>query len=243
MQADPSTEKWEPYKAWGRTLVGKRDTVITFNYDTLIEKLNMHLASTTGSPFSVIDPAAAKVFRGLHDNENACRVLKLHGSVDWSCTTDPRTRQRIYKQMVDEFYAVDTNDEELAIGTPGPTKQETVDGLNGLWSWAEDEVRSADAIVIVGYSFPQTDSVARRRLFEAIRANERQNLIVHLVVGQDARNRDRLQSLLTFALRGAGRLDGTRNDHHRGYRILPHPLFGEDFFTVAHREQILDPVM
>ncbi len=74
-----------------------------------------------------------------------------------------------------------------ALGPPRPpdvTKQAGTERLGGLWSGAEQEIENASAVVCVGYRFPPTDSLARRKIINAIEANFAASVLcLHTVLG------------------------------------------------------------
>jgi len=103
--ADPTSERWEPYRDWLATLTAD-DTVVTFNYDRVIETLVAH----------VKDEYLRNKYQVLLPNEslaNDCiHVLKLHGSVDWQ-----RSNGTYWKSH--DTSAIKASLDSIAIATPG----------------------------------------------------------------------------------------------------------------------------
>jgi hypothetical protein len=175
------SERWDPYVRWKNELLHCDDTVhtvITFNYDRLLEVLGL-------GP-SVVLPELAAGSSGL------IRVLKLHGSVDWKRTKSGYEQV----QTMPGYFHLTCSDDELAIAPPGPGKKELSNaGLRPLWDLALAELGVADAIFFVGYRFPPTDALARRELLGAL--NPRADL--HIVLGpKDSDDVVRLRELLQF---------------------------------------------
>jgi hypothetical protein len=219
---------------WAKSL-GANDTIITFNYDCVIELLN-------------------KVSRNIHvvrlggdqGSPGRARLLKLHGSVNWKISglepdgsmlpTGKESSIKVEPQ--DDFdFALKCEDHELAIASPGPIKKAVSAGwLAELWDEAERAIRDADAVVFVGYRFPPSDSHARERLLSALASNTRPYLAVHTVLGLHSPDTPRLTQLLRFAL--STREPQPFNEHPssdpnlRRYTLANHPLYGEDFLSV-----------
>jgi len=59
-------------------------------------------------------------------------------------------------------------------------------------------LKTADAIVFVGYRFPPTDSAARRILIDAIGENDKQHIVLHTVLGPKVHDdqTERLKAML-----------------------------------------------
>ncbi len=227
--ADLSTEKWEPFVKWADNL-GASDTIISFNYDCVPELLNSktHKIQTVGL--------------GQQPYTGRARLLKLHGSVNWRITRDggagvlPTGNELVtVEQQKDLDFAVKCDARELAIASPGPIKKAVSAGwLAQLWDQADYALREADGIVFIGYRFPPSDSHARTRLLDAIRANTSRYLAVHTVLGLNSQDTPRLTQLLRFALADRAPAPPRKEPDHqeKQYTLLTHPLFGEDFLSV-----------
>jgi hypothetical protein len=153
----------------------------------------------------------------------------------------------------DEHFALTCDDDELAIATPGPSKQrEGTRGFGDLWRLVTGALTGADAIVFVGYRFPETDADARSELLGAIGNNpgtgSRSTLSIHIVLGntaQSKRDAERLASMLRFVL-GRNRIEATpaRPPVHTSagvahfFMLHSHPLFAQDFFSVVNRDDL-----
>jgi hypothetical protein len=236
----PGSERVLPYMRWIKHLIAPGDTIVSFNYDRLVEILD-----------------AANGARVVHtwlpntddaDEPGVATLLKLHGSVDWK--KDPRG----YIRKDDPRFAMFGGDRELAIATPGPGKlSESSQTFRGLWTRAGQELSTADAIVFIGYRFPETDAHARGELLQKIGANtvdagtgERKLLPIHVVLGNSTdseRHSARLSSLLEFVCRAAGRVTtsagGAPTVSCPYFSISRHPLFAQDFLSVVRRKDLL----
>jgi hypothetical protein len=251
-------ERWEPFRSWVRSLTPD-DTIVTFNYDRVVERLheaqNLDARDGNGQPslIHVVTPGNAQdpgVWSGC------APLLKLHGSVDWR---KDLAGGRVVVSVQDERYALTCPDEHLAVATPGPSKRREAQGFQELWELAKRALRIADAIVFVGFRFPETDADARKELLGAIggnvgkgdRYNERDasQLSLHTVLGNgptSGRDAERLAALLRFSCRGSrdearrdtARFHVTGVSSHR-FTVDSHPLLAQDFFSVERRKDLL----
>jgi hypothetical protein len=225
------TERWGPYRRWAENLRKVATTVVTFNYDRVVESVVPHGWV-----------ACKEYVTGW--SKQPC-VLKLHGSVDWKLDQTRRTVRHqnglIQVQFVEgrPDEALHCSDRELCIATPGPTKTTSTDSegvLGPLWITAEGALRSAEAIVFVGYRFPPSDAHARTTLLTAILESGQKHVDIHIVLGPN-RNADvvRLEHLLRYVMDRAGRTDLDnigRGGGETSYRLWWHPLWAEDFLSI-----------
>ncbi len=168
---ESKSERWLPYRKWLASLRPDLDTVITFNYDLVMEAA----ASAIELPnrLRIVTP---------HDQDfppGKVTVLKLHGSVDW----------RKSGGQVEVEDVLKSKDVDIAIAAPGGSKEELAGGdFKPLWERAEKALTEADRLIIVGYSFPASDPAAQYRLLNAFSAGNTlpQGRSVHIVLGPDA---------------------------------------------------------
>jgi hypothetical protein len=218
--ASPDQERWRPYRLWAGALEDS-DTLVTFNYDRVLESLNA---------FDIFVPSG-------YQATGRPIVFKMHGSVDWQRTTEP-DGSPIYGIGPRKEFALDCPGPEIGIATPGPSKAISTKELAPVWDAALTKLKEAEVIVFVGYRFPPSDAEARERLLGAIRDNEKTRLDVHTVLGprQHADDVVRLAQMLKAILRQAGRHEEPHKDVERSYWVQPHALYAEDFFTVWSRD-------
>ncbi len=234
-RAAPDSERWQPHTDW---LLGleSSDVVITLNYDRVIEVIDGEIAKENRA-------GVCNVVRAARDWSVAqrARVLKLHGSVDWRWVG---TQEAGSIQKADIDYAERCSVDSLVLATPGPSKHSLVKGrLGHLWKFATEAIRDADCIVFVGYRFPPTDAHARVELLGAISANEKPDLDLHIVLGpEESADVVRLRHMLNAAARRDHRRVAPWEAMHPGnlsYRVVWHPLFSEDFFSLVRRELLV----
>jgi hypothetical protein len=230
---DPRRENWKPFRKWERSLT-KHDTIITFNYDLVLERLrdarNEDASRThgdNGSKLFVVKP-------GQVDDPgkwSGCTpVLKLHGSVDWCKQTlnKGQPNERVFVEVKDPLFALRCKPEELAIATPGPSKAREAKGFKALWDLATSALAEADEVVFIGYRFPETDADAREALLGAIGdgPKEARGRIVgfNVILGRPGADTERMEALLGFV---TGRRLGDSCEVH------VYPLWAQDYFSVA----------
>jgi hypothetical protein len=106
------------------------------------------------------------------------------------------------------------------IGLPGQHKLNLPTGLlKCIWDPAMAAIEAADAIIFVGYRFPETDNMAKRRLIDALKKNP--NAMVHIVLGANNPDMPRLR----------GMIEWTRSKD----RVRVHEMGTEDFLAVFER--------
>lgn len=234
----PELERWDPYVNWMKRLTNA-DTVVTFNYDLVVETVAEHVRSLCVL-VSEANEENRKVGQ-LHDAkyDNVPVLVKLHGSVDWEWMEDQKFP---YRRSGDPEYALKSEfGTKLSICTPGSLKKTMTTGeLAPLWRYAKEKIREADTIVFLGYRFPPSDAEARRQLTSAIADNKstrEHELTLHTVLGNDASGAHatrRLCALLEYAGKKSGRWEAERPYGTLArYRIVPNELFVEDFLSVA----------
>jgi hypothetical protein len=228
--ADPDSERWEPYFRWAK-LLSPADAVVTFNYDRVPDLL----AEKTGT---LQVPAAPIDVTDTTRKGSGTAVWKLHGSVDWvrSAAQSKIVRAQTLNEFAETYKtaAIHCRLDELALATPGPTKKRMVSNekeLQWVWHGAESAIMRADAIVFVGYRMPPTDAYTRTWLLECIRTNHRRSehrkpLPIYTVLGANVNSVDslRLQGILGMIERVV---------------VRPQPMFAEDFLAVFDRAALL----
>jgi hypothetical protein len=236
--ADTNEERWQPYLSWAQD-TGASDTILTFNYDRVLEHLGDH--------FMVVEPS-----KQLHPSSTQAQVFKLHGSVDWSRLEGPKTTGTRFVVTQEPEHALTCPGYQLGIATPGPTKKIAANELAVLWAEAVARIKAAEVIVLVGYRFPPGDAEAREKLLGAITANLSPHVELHVVLGPDRAHKDvvRLEQLLRYAMTKRGRDERARSEikesreglelvgqigPKQSFALTTHALFAEDFFTVWER--------
>lgn len=146
--------------------------IITFNYDTLVERplIDRGLSSKKLYFDRINKDPSEGIRRNAHERFDNPLVLKLHGSINWRC--DRKYFDQIISGKIDQEEKIgiwqevkapkpDDNSSPLII-PPIPNKPITQTSIfKFLWTTAFEYMHEAKKIVIVGYSCPPTDTLAR----------------------------------------------------------------------------------
>ena len=190
--------------AWLRDLIRSwhqtRATVITLNYDTLIERAsrrvqvsgNMNQISTSHMYPPYLVNVRARSGVGLYGGNEiqTLSLLKLHGSVNW-----------YYSGRIDFFgedvlfapvgYDVGDNenirepasrDKEILIIPPllEKTRYFNNETVRKIWQEAGDALERAARVYIIGYSFPDSDLAMRFFVRRHLRSHQTEVSIVNI---------------------------------------------------------------
>jgi hypothetical protein len=199
------SERSGSYSIFARSIVRRRDTIVTFNYDDALDRELRscgiwNVSSGYGFPF------------GSEEEPSQVVLLKLHGSVNWlislfggaaagtflinpanSMGDAPVIHRADLRFLGYEEFSGRTYESGGAppcLVLPGRTKQFFYDTSMGrefsgfwesLWSQAEQALRDCEKVVICGYSMPSADARARELLFE----NAGNAIPIEIVSGND----------------------------------------------------------
>jgi len=178
----------------------RRATVITFNYDTLVEctvdyrsiwlpDLSEPVAWTEVTGDVPGWPAGASRF-GAEPVETF-RLLKLHGSLNWFWTPGDVTGLSVARRALPgtfnapQPYTEDDRRRQLParvpfVVPPSATKSSYYQNrlVRELWIQAGEALEAASQVTLVGYSLPLTDLTVSNMLNRALGGSE---LVVHVV--------------------------------------------------------------
>jgi hypothetical protein len=186
----PNCDRLAPYRYW-ISKIGKQDTIVSFNYDTLVEKTADIEGVFVYTPLPKHTPTKGKL-----------NLLKLHGSVDWN---------EDGKRIEDEK---DTSPRFIA--TPGAAKGTRTTSLCNHWQFASEAIANAECVYILGYRFPESDSIALMRLLHPMRENKSIHVKVVLGIHTESPEVTRLKRLLEYHI-------GKRE----GLEVIP--LYSQDY--------------
>lgn len=185
--------------------LGPADTIISFNYDCLIDHALRTSARARWSARygyglpkpSRLDDSGVEVWSGgptsIKQNDTI-RLLKLHGSLNWrEWPSDPdaliRLREKIYKQNGQKAYE---------IIPPEFLKAVEREPFQTLWKRAASALKSAETIAMVGFSFPPTDQLVEAMFRMALEENRKLKRLV--IVNPSKIDRDRMRKVCTAVL-------------------------------------------
>jgi hypothetical protein len=242
MGTDPQSEAWLPYREWVKSLRPDSDTVLCFNYDRVIEMAADAAAVT----------ARIWVARPTEPQPgDTVPVLKLHGSVDWRLLGQSREpKEYLDDKKVDADYILRAPDDVIGIAAPGGTKARFVAmHLEPLWARAVAALTEAERVIIVGYSFPDTDPYAQDRLLPAFAKGEAPERHAHLVLGAGVSDVSRRLVSLMRSTAGPNHYVRVTDHCARGGNpphlgIIQHPLWAQDFllrhqsFTLTRSREV-----
>ena len=153
-------------------------TIITFNYETLLEKALLH--SSLGGSFSYeldIDANRIEHFPSYERNfDKSLLILKLHGSLNWAECQNCNKNQLVWFNQYDRIFKEKCNkcDKNLTPILIPPTQSKYLkEPLANLWKIAEDKIIHADEITIIGYSFNDYDVTALSLILDSTKKNKR----------------------------------------------------------------------
>lgn len=178
-----------PYPSWLKRLViswcAEGATVVTFNYDLLIERITTELRMTHSWADLYRMPLADRstsfrsggMFARATPPGSVLRLLKLHGSTNWGYAgMNTTTGDAIYLMESDMSWSTPErtkpplprheglyDDLKPMIVPPTGTKNlyYSSSGLRAQWRKAREALRNASSVTLFGYSFPATDLAAR----------------------------------------------------------------------------------
>ncbi len=183
-------------------------SVITFNYDLMVERALDEIASNNGEEifqlpgcYRLKDITSTTKINGQPQFSNGgnlhegVEVLKLHGSMNWlSVHTSDEPMPRTLFAPNREIHVADSpniswnlnwkrNKRKMymkpIIVPPVSGKRGMMHkGFDRLWDLAGERLRNADRIVVAGYSCPPLDIEARMLLSESLRKNDSKKLYV-----------------------------------------------------------------
>ena len=160
-----------------RNELNSGDIIISFNYDTIVERLARRFGYTLLS----VDAQEQERRKGI-------TLAKPHGSTSWTLDLNYNPRRVISASnhsevLINSLESTDVDQcrEPLVLGAV-PIKSELIREVQDVcaspnvfetvtrqWQALVEAVRDADSVVIVGYSFPPEDQYGRFLLKEGIR--------------------------------------------------------------------------
>ncbi|HML08333.1 MAG TPA: SIR2 family protein [Xanthobacteraceae bacterium] len=187
------------------------DALITYNYDTLIEESMPENDSLWtprdgyGIPVSGITHEWSKKWFSIRKiplrTKARIKLYKLHGSVNWRLNQINKIviKKRPY---VVKSRSGSPNFEEAAFLPPGWHKRIDRRPYNIIWRNARLELEKCKSVVIIGYSLPDTDLIARALFLEVARLRKaRKNFVKELHIADTSEStRNRIIDLFIPAL-------------------------------------------
>jgi len=148
------------------TLLARKYTIFTTNFDTLIESA----ATTLGIPFSTIVTESDYEDYLKDTTRHPNPVFKLHGSANWAKPSDP-SDHKVRASIFDSYR--DFGESLVPLVVP-PTwkKGDLAPMFAEIWRGARNALAKATRICIVGYSMRATDPFFHHLMASALGENE-----------------------------------------------------------------------
>jgi hypothetical protein len=154
-----------------------KDTIITFNYDLVIEE-----SFSSAKLWNPVDGYGIQTSgktkgwakRWLHDKnyknkESKISLLKLHGSLNWESYPNGMAIRLKPKPYLVSTRNGKTRFEKISILAPGWNKPIHKNPYKKFWREARLQLEKCKTLIILGYSLPETDLLAQSLLAEVVR--------------------------------------------------------------------------
>jgi len=182
----------------------RRDTIITFNYDCVMDDALRRVARGKWSaqygycfpnPARVTGHAVWSAMDAPTEHNLSINLLKLHGSLNWRPlpkrdSQEIKLRERPYKQKGDKEYELVPPENAKRLGDR-PV-------LRHLWGNAERALRRAKVLALIGFSFTPTDLHVDSLFRLAMAANTRLERV--LVVNPNPDHRRAIRAVVARQL-------------------------------------------
>jgi len=212
LSRSPPVARIGPVHEYLLGILKPRSTVVTFNYDMILEesfKSAKLWNPSDGYGVRVVGQTFDWCRRWLVQRGNPpspksrIHLLKLHGSLGWTLY-----KNRMIRLKARPYYVRKGKREKISVLPPGWNKRIQVNPYRIFWREARLRMERCKALVIIGYSLPDTDLLARSLFAEVGRMRSaRHNFLRQLVlVDPDDGVRSKLADLLTPALGPCGRV-------------------------------------
>lgn len=185
------------------------DTVISFNYDCLMDSA---LAAHSGGSWSATDGYGLNIVSGAQHWDSKrprrgkrpaqpIRLLKLHGSLNWDRSAPISGAAPGSIGLRQDPYEVTARNRDEIVP---PVWAKTIGGdavFRELWKEARRVLPTGPVLVVVGYSVPPTDLLSQALIRVASAERAKNQKLSHLiVVNPDARARGQLIDLVKAGL-------------------------------------------
>jgi hypothetical protein len=198
------------------------DTLIDFNYDCLADSTLARVAAPVGK----FDPrhgygypvtAGSQYWGGLRQRVvSPILLLKPHGSLNWRIAPDPATRGTTLSLRADPY----KGSAKGRIIPPIAAKDIQQVPFSTVWAACRDTLASTRALVVVGYSAPETDALAQALIRLHLGQRTSYGLASLVLVNPSVEVRQRWRQLCGRALRPAR----TRVHEFSNFRELANSL-------------------
>lgn len=133
-------------------------TLISFNYDLLLEKILLHLEQSESQDYEKYYPIDLSSLQSKSPSPKLC-LLKLHGSLNLYYGDDDQQISNEQNIICDRPFIIPPISDK--------TSQIKHKYIVALWKMAYEKMLWAERICVFGYSFPLTDLTFRQLLFQS----------------------------------------------------------------------------
>lgn len=207
-----------------RSESGLTPVLVTTNYDLVAESALSRVGTHFAYPsFSMNSPTESGLFACVpeHDTQEiggpeVVDVIKLHGSVNWfivdgkwwsskivqntgatnSVASPVTNHDRVLMGLHDVNTACSTDTIQPALIPPMLGKAAVAPVIASQWRSAINAIARARVLVVIGYSFPETDTFMARLLSEGLHANTDVEEVFVVDIGDAERWHAKLAALL-----------------------------------------------
>ncbi len=159
-------------------LPGRKDTIVTFNYDLVIERSLERLGAVAN--YHLPDDLTRRD-QGGPGRGMSVDILKLHGSANWAVCARCRGSVVVLESKITENPSMIRNMRCPRCGTetyqpllipPSWDKSEFREITRSVWAKALEELQAATRVFIIGYSMPEADAFFKYLLTLALAENQ-----------------------------------------------------------------------
>ena len=146
-----------------------KSTVITFNYDTILETVTNQIFKGKFLTINDIYPINLEelipINAQIHPKLDGFKLYKLHGSINWFYRNDKSNRLFLKQDLGEDVDKALTG--MIPFIVPPVFDKNSFMGfdiIGALWKEAKKEISCAEKIYILGYSLPESDLITRLML-------------------------------------------------------------------------------
>ena len=172
-EVDEDSEKWQAHRRLVETWHRTQATVLTFNYDTLVERLASKVVRYDSITPDMLDPVPIlNAIYGVGSprslNVPTFSLYKLHGCLTWYVHRQPGEGS-VHRLGLRGDPRVDMYDQEIMKNGMYKLMVPPIQGKDDayvhpifgiLWADAMRKLKEASRVVFIGYSLPQMDSLS-----------------------------------------------------------------------------------
>lgn len=189
---------WDNYKKFVSSISKNTDsTIITFNYDLLLEEaLHETLENQNDLRSLPWDYCFQFNNKYTYTFDGPFKYLKMHGSFNWIYHRDKNVvdLDDVCKKMhaIKDYYEQNA---EILLIPPTLNKEISISCLKTIWTVAKQELLKADEVYFIGYSLPKADKDAYNLFKDTLGNREIQKIVI---VNSDDNARKKISEIVKF---------------------------------------------